>query len=214
MGFYNYFGESRGKQAKGGDFLLGKVFGCIVLISMVFGVFMGTGADMATAVLDSADRAIQLTLTLGGMMCLFCGIMRVLECAGAIRWLTRLFRRPLAFFFPDAAASGEGLEEIAANVAANLLGIGNAATPMALRALEKMQRNNPKPDTATGDMITLTVLNTCSLAILPSTILTLRQKAGAEHPFSVVVPIWICSFACAALGLLMTRVLRGRSRKK
>lgn len=146
-------------------------------------------------------------------MCLFCGVMRVLEEAGVIRRLSRLLRRPLAFFFPETAANGDGMEELAANVAANLLGVGNAATPMALRALEKMQKHNPAKDVATGDMITLTVLNTCSLAIVPSTILALRQKAGATHPFSVVVPIWICSFTCAALGLLLTRALRARGRK-
>jgi spore maturation protein A len=139
--------------------------------------------------------------------------MRVLEKAGAIRCLSRLLRRPLTFFFPETAATGEGLEEIAANVAANLLGVGNAATPMALRALEKMQKHNLEKDTATGDMITLTVLNTCSLAIVPTTILALRQKAGATNPFSVVVPIWICSFTCALLGLLITRALRGKGHK-
>lgn len=194
--------------------MLGKVFGCIVLVSMAFGIFGGSGAEMATAALDGAGRAIQLTLTLGGMMCLFCGVMRVLEEAGAIRWLSRRLRRPLAFFFPETAASGEGLEEISANVAANLLGVGNAATPMALRALEKMQKNNPTPDVATGDMITLTVLNTCSVALVPTTILALRRQAGASDPYSVVVPIWICSVVCAALGVGITRALRGKRRRK
>ncbi len=188
--------------------MLGKVFGCIVLLSAAFGLALGNGPDMAAAALEGTGRAMELTLALGGMMCLFCGVMRVLEKAGAIRFLTRLLRRPLAFFFPDTAASGEGMEEIAANVAANLLGVGNAATPMALRALEKMQKHNPTPDAATGDMITLTVLNTCSLAIVPSTILALRQKAGAADPFSVVIPIWICSSTCALLALAITRSLR------
>lgn len=188
--------------------MLGKVFGSIVLLSVAFGLVLGRGADMAAAALDATGRAMELTLTLGGMMCLFCGVMRVLEKAGAIRALTRVLRRPLAFFFPESAKSGDGLEEISANVAANLLGIGNAATPMALRALEKMQKRNPNPDTATGDMITLTVLNTCSLSLVPTTILTLRRQAGAEDPFSVVVPIWICSAICAMLALLITRAMR------
>lgn len=190
--------------------MLGRVFGVIVLVAFAFGCLGGTGEAMAEAVLQGAGRAVELTLTLGGAMCLWCGVMRVLEEAGVVKRLARLLRRPLAFFFPDTAARGEGLEEICANFAANLLGIGNAATPMALRALEKMQSSNPKPDTATGDMITLTVLNTCSVAIVPSTILTLLTGAGAARPFAVVVPIWICSFTCALLGLLITRALRGR----
>lgn len=192
--------------------MLGKVFGVIVLVALVFGVMTGAGEAMATAVLDGAQSAVQLTVALGGGMCLWCGVMRVLEELGAVRVLARLLHRPLAFFFPDTASSGQGMEEICANLAANLLGIGNAATPMALRALEKMQRSNPTPDVATGDMITLTVLNTCSLSLLPTTLLTLLHRAGAVDPFSIIIPIWICSSACALLSLLLTRALRGRAR--
>lgn len=188
--------------------MLGRVFGVMVVLALAFGLATGSGAAMGTAVLEGAQSAVQLTLTLGGSMCLWCGVMRVLERAGTIRWLSRLLRRPLAFFFPETAAGGEGMEEICANLAANLLGVGNAATPMALRALEKMQRTNPHPDTATGDMITLTVLNTCSVSLIPATLLALRHRAGAADPFDVLLPIWICSAVCASLALLITRLLR------
>ena len=190
--------------------MLGKVFGAISLIAVAFGLALGRGAQMGTAVLEGASDAIELTLTLGGMMCLWCGVMRVLEEAGAVRILARLFRRPLAFFFPQTAKTGEGMEEVCANLAANLLGVGNAATPMALCALEKMQKNNPEPSVASGDMITLTVLNTCSVSLVPSTVLALRQAAGSKDAFRVIVPIWICSVSCAALALFMTRLLRGK----
>ena len=189
--------------------MLGRVFGVMVVVSLAFGVATGAGEAMGAAVLEGADAAVRLTLTLGGAMCLWCGVMRVLETAGAVRWLARLLRRPLAFFFPDTAGSGEGMEEICANLAANLLGVGNAATPMALRALGKMQKHNPTPAVATGDMITLTVLNTCSVSLIPSTLLALRHKAGATDPFDVLLPIWLCSAACALLSLLITRVVRG-----
>lgn len=190
--------------------MLSKVFGVMVLVAFVFGIYNGAGEAMSSAVLEGASSAVKLSLSLCGTMCLFCGVMRVLEEAGAVRWLSRLLRRPLAFFFPDTAASGEGLGEICASFAANLLGVGNAATPMALAALEKMQKRNAHPDTATGDMITLTVLNTCSVSIIPSTLLALRREAGASDPFAVLIPIWICSASCAALALLITRGLRGR----
>ena len=193
--------------------MLGKVFGAIVIVAVAFGFWGGEAEAMAGAALDGAGRAIELTLTLCGLMGFWSGVMSVLEEAGLVGRLARLLRRPLALFFPMAARQGEGLEEICANFAANLLGIGNAATPMALRALEKMQASNPEPDTATGDMITLTVLNTCSVSLLPSTILALRRQAGAARPFEVVVPIWICSAVCAFLGLCMTRLLRGKEKR-
>ena len=190
--------------------MLGRVFGVMVLIALGFGLSDGRGAEMATAVLDGAEGAVQLCLTLCGMMGLWCGVMRVLEQAGAVRLLSRLLRRPLRVFFPETAASGDGMDEICANLAANLLGVGNAATPMALCALEKMQRRNPTPEVASDDMITLTVLNTCSVSLVPSTLITLLHSAGAADPFACLLPIWICSFCCAALALLACRLLRGR----
>lgn len=189
--------------------MLGKVFGIICLIALLFGIVGGQGEAMASAVLDGAAGAIQLTITLAGSMCLWCGVMRVLEEAGVIRRLSRILQRPLRFFFPETAAGGEGMEEICANIAANLLGVGNAATPMALCALEKMQKNNPDPAVATGDMITLAVLNTCSFSFLPSTLLSLRRAAGVSEPFAVLIPIWLCSLTCATLALFLCRLLRG-----
>lgn len=188
--------------------MLGKVFGILCLLAILFGLPTGHGAEMATAVLDGTTSAIQLTLTLCGIMSLWCGIMQVLEKRGIIRALARLLRRPLAFFFPETVKNGEGMEELCSNLAANLLGVGNAATPMALQALKKMQRHNPEPDVATGDMITLTVLNTCPLTLIPSTLLAIRQRAGAAEPFRVILPIWISSVCCAGLMLLLSRALR------
>ncbi len=194
--------------------MLGKVFGVICLVATAFGVALGRGEAMASAALAGAADAVKLTLTLCGMIGLWCGVMRVLTEAGILRRMARWLRRPLTFFFPDTAKSGEGMEEICANVAANLLGVGNAATPMALKAMEKMQKNNPSPTVATGDMITLAVLNTCSVSLIPSTLLAMRQAVGASRPFEVVVPIWICSGLCAALGLILTRALRGKGKVK
>ena len=194
--------------------MLGRVFGVMVLTALGFGLCGGRGAEMATAVLEGASSAVQLCLALCGMMGLWCGVMRVLERAGAVRLLSRVLRRPLALFFPETAASGEGMEEICANLAANLLGVGNAATPMALSALEKMQRRNPTPEVATDDMIALTVLNTCSLSLIPSTLIALLHAAGATDPFAALLPIWLCSATCAALALVSCRLLRGRVFKK
>jgi spore maturation protein A len=138
--------------------------------------------------------------------------MRVLERAGLISRLAHLIAPLLRFYFPDTYEKKNGSDEIAANISANLLGIGNAATPLALSAMKKMQENNESPDTASDDMITLAVLNTASISIVPSTILALRRAAGSSEPFSVVAPIWICSACTSALALLLCRALRGKSK--
>ena len=168
---------------------------------------------MGGAVLEGASSAVELTLTLGGSMCFFCGLIEVLREAGVMRLFARLLRPFLALFFPGVYKSGEGAEEICGNLAANLLGAGNAATPLALRAMEKLAQNNPEPGVATNDMVTLAVLNTASLSLLPTTVIALRQKAGATDPFLPVLPIWICSAVSALFSLLLT-MLWGRWGKR
>ena len=133
--------------------------------------------------------------------------MRVLTEAGVTKKLARLLRPLLRPFFPDAATRDEGMEEICANVSANLLGIGNAATPLALCAMEKLQRHNPTPDRASREQITLAVLNTAPLTCIPATLLALRRAAGSANPYLILIPVWITSAFCALLALLLTAAL-------
>ena len=194
--------------------MLGKIFGVVCAVSVVFAFINSSIGELGGAVIDGASSAVSLTVSLCGMMCLWCGIMRVFERAGVIEKLARLLSPFLKLFFPDAYKKGEGCSEIAANISANLLGIGNAATPLALLAMKKLQKNNPTPSVASCDMITLAVLNTASISIVPSTILALRRAAGSADPFSVVAPIWICSACTSALALLICRIMRGKDTPK
>ena len=188
--------------------MLGKIFGIICLISLFFGICNGNTAALGSAVLDGAGSAVQVLLSLGGMMCLWCGMMRVLSKAGVIGKLSRLLSPVLRLLFPEASRTGEGLEEISANVSANLLGIGNAATPFAIRAMEEMQKHNPHPERATAEQITLAVLNTASVTLIPANLLALRRAAGSEQPYAVMIPIWITSILCAAMAGLLTALPR------
>ncbi len=192
--------------------MLGKIFGIICIVSVFFGIACGNTGQLGSAVIDGASSAVTLTLALLGMMCLWSGILNVLKEAGAIKKLTVLMTPILKFFFPDAYKSGVGSEEIAANVAANLLGVGNAATPLALSAMKKLQLQNPTPEIASRDMITLAVLNTSSVSLIPSTVITLLRSSGSENPFDIIIPIWITSFTCAAMALILCRALGSATR--
>lgn len=187
--------------------MLGRVFGCMCLISFVYTLYMGNSEALLYAVLDGASGAVTLIISLCGMMALWCGMMKVFEGAGLIERLSRLLSPLLRRCFSAAYKSGEGIGEISANISANLLGIGNAATPLALSAIKKLQAINPDKSTASADMITLAVMNTASLNIIPSTIIALRRAAGSTAPHAVIVPIWIVSAACALLALTLTCVL-------
>lgn len=188
--------------------MLGKIFGIICVMAFVFGLLTGNSASLGNAILDGASGALQVTLSLCGMMCLWCGMMRVMSEAGLIRKLSRLLMPFLRVFFPEAARTGEGIEEISANVSANLLGIGNAATPFALKAMEQMQKHNSHPSRASAEQITLAVLNTASVTLIPANLLALRRAAGSSRPYAVMLPIWITSILCASMALLLTSIPR------
>lgn len=186
--------------------MLGKIFGIICLISTISAILTGNLTALGGAILDGAGAAVTLTLTLAGMMCLWNGLLHVFREAGAIRWLSKLLAPFLRLFFPDAYRTGNGIEEITACVSANLLGIGNAATPLALAAMDQLKKDAPEPETASADMITLALLNSAPLTLLPASLIALRRAAGSSNPFSVVIPVWIASAGSALFALLLSRV--------
>ncbi len=185
--------------------MLGKTFGILSLIALFFAFFTNNVTAVSEAVFEGAQAAVSLSVSLLGIMCLWNGIMEVLKEAGLVAKLARFLRPFLRFFFPDSP-EGKGEEEIAACVSANLLGLGNASTPLALAALDKMKKN-ARGEPPTRDMITLAVMNTASFSLLPTTIVSLRHAAGSENPFRVVAPIWLCSFCGFLLALFLCRAV-------
>ena len=188
--------------------MLGKIFGTFCAFSLLFGAFCGRLPEVASAIPDGAQKAVEVTLTLLGMMCLWSGVMQVLLDAGVVKKMARVFSPFLRHIFPKAYQTGEGYEEICATISANFLGIGNAATPFALCAMKKMQKHNPTPDSADNEQITLAVLSTASLTIVPANLLALRRAAGSQNPFSIMIPTWITSLLCVSFALLLTSFLR------
>ena len=192
----------------------GKVFGAVCLTALVFCAFSGEWSAVGGAVLEGADTAVRVSLSLLGTLCLWGGMLEVLKEAGVTRLMARLLRPILRRAFPRAWSLGEGDAEISANVSANLLGLGNAATPMGLEAMKRLQRHNPDPHRASGEQCALMVLNTCAVTLLPTTLLALRRAAGSSTPQAVLIPVWIVSSVCFAVALLLSRLLsacdRGR----
>ena len=192
--------------------MIGKIFGIFCTLSLLFGALCGRLPEVASAIPDGAAKAIEVTLSLLGMMCLWSGVMQVLSDAGIIKKIARIFAPFLRHVFPKAYQTGEGYDEICATLSANFLGIGNAATPFALSAMKKMQRHNPSPESADNEQITLAVLSTASLTLVPANLLALRRAAGSQNPFSIMIPVWITSLFCVAFSLLLTSFLRIRKR--
>lgn len=185
--------------------MIGKICGFICVFSFIFGCISGNISELGNAVYDGASSAVNLTISLIGMMCLWNGIMQVAVASGFVEKLSRLLSPLLKFLFPDAHKKKNGMGEIAASFSANIFGIGNAATPLAIKAMEKLQENNEKKSVATNDMIMFTVLGTASFDMFPTTLIALRKAAGSEAPFEIIVPVWICSFFTALVAVLLVK---------
>lgn len=186
--------------------MIAKCFVGITVISVLYAVLTGNTPGLTNAVLDGCGRAVQLSIELCGMSCLWCGILEVFRDSGILDRISRILSPVLRHVFPAAWKTGIGKQEITAAVSANLLGIGNAATPYALSAMQKLDSINPEPGVTTADMAAFTVLGTASLNLLPTTLLTLRRAAGSAEPYAILVPVWIASFVCAVLGICLVRL--------
>ncbi len=186
--------------------VIGKIFGILCVISFGFGLYSDNLDKIGNAVVESAGGAVELTVSLVGIMCLWNGIMSVAKESGFIDRMARIMSPILKFLFPDSYKKKNGIGEIAASISANIFGIGNAATPLALKAMEKMQENNSDKTKATDDMIMFTVLGTASFDFFPTTLIALRKAANSANPFEIIVPVWICSFFTALFAVLLVKI--------
>lgn len=184
-------------------------------MSFFFALLTGKMLPLGEAILTGMGRAVEITLSLCGMLCLWNGLVRVLEAAGAIRVLTRVLHPILRLFFPYASKDKRILDAIGANVGANLLGLGNAATPAGLRAMQCLEKQNPHPKRATPEEKILILLNCAPLTLLPANLLALRSAAGSQTPYAVLLPVLAVSVGSLLLLLLLSRILYlGEGRKR
>lgn len=191
--------------------MLGKVFSLICIISFAYSLIAGTTADMASALLDGTGRAVEVTLSLIGVMSLWNGVMETLREAGAIGLLTRLAKPLLSRLFPTASRTGKGIDAAAACIAANLLGIGNAATPLGIAAVREMQDGDAE---ARDDTILLTVLNTASFSAVPTTVLALRSAAGASLMFELLPVVWMTGGIGVVTAIISVKLLCALTKRR
>ena len=176
----------------------------LILLSLLFGGLNGTMEAVSAAALSGAQSACELCFGLCGALCLWNGILRLLEAGGIAGLLTRLLRPLLCRLYPAARGDGEALQALAENLSANLLGLGNAATPAGIRAAQSLRRG----ERATDGLCRLVVMNSASVTLLPATVCALRASLGSAAPFEIVPAVWLTSGASLLAGLLAERLLR------
>ena len=176
----------------------------MVLVSILCGLATGNGAAVGAAALEGAGAAVELCLAMAGVLCLWMGIMEIMKRSGLSAGLSRLLRPLLRRLYPDYARDREVMDCISANVSANLLGLGNAATPLGIQAAQKMSRR--RPGVACDGMCMLVVCNTASIQLIPTTVAGVRLAAGCETPFDILPAVWLASALSVCAGILAAKV--------
>ena len=185
------------------------IWSAMLLTAIVCGFFNGTLAETVNAAFDGAAAAAETVLSLTGIICLWTGILTIAERSGISAAFERLLSPLISRLFKSAPAVAR--EHITMNIAANILGMGNAATPAGIRAMSELDKANPHPKTPTRSMAMLMVLNTASVQLIPATIIALRRSAGSAAPESVALPIVISSLiGCIAAVAAVRLFMRGR----
>ncbi|HEY0591934.1 MAG TPA: nucleoside recognition domain-containing protein [Thermoanaerobaculia bacterium] len=182
-------------------------FGLIV-IAFVVAAIRGTAGQVTAGAIDSAKVAVEISLGLIGIMALWLGVMRVAEKSGLVTLLSRVISPVMRFIFPEVPRDHPAMGAIVMNLAANMLGLNNAATPLGIKAMEELQELNPEKDTATNSMVMLLAINTASIQLIPATVIGLMVAAGSRNPTAIISTTLIVTAGSLVVAIVVTRLLQ------
>ena len=181
------------------------IWSVMVLASVLCAAATGQEGDVAAAALEGAAAAVELCLSMAGVLCLWTGVMEVMKRSGLTEGLSRLLRPVLRRLYPDFAGDREVMDSVAANVSANLLGLGNAATPLGIRAARRMSLRSP--GVASPALCMLVVCNSASIQLIPTTVASVRAAQGSAAPFDILPAVWLASALSVSVGIAAVKLL-------
>ncbi len=191
--------------------MLNMIWGGMILCSLVVSVFTGQLEQTAAAAVTGAGSGVETCFSLLGILCLWSGLTKIGERAGLITFLGKLLRPLLLFLFPQLNENSPAKGSIVMNMVANLLGMGNAATPLGIKAMQDLARENHNRSVPSNAMCMLVVINTASIQLLPTTLISLRQAYGSSAPGNVIVPVWLVSICALAVGVTIAKFMERRT---
>ncbi len=190
--------------------MLNKIWPFFIIISFIYSIYSGNISNVNTAVFSSAEQTINLCLTLLGTICLWNGIMNIALKTSLIKKLTKFLKPLIRFLFPDIKNDSDISEQVSMNIVANILGLGNASTPIGLRAIRSMQKNNPDKKTLSNSMAMFILINTASLQIIPTTVIAIRTSLGSSNPSKIILAVWIATIAAFLTAIISGKLLSKR----
>lgn len=176
------------------------IFAGILGISLIAAVLLGNGSALAAAVPQGAQAGITLAISMAGSICLWTGVGKLMEHTGVTKLLTKLLKPILSKLFPSTKQDAQLAGHLSANICANILGLGNAATPMGIQAAQRLAAKT-RGNTASNELCRLVVLNTASIQLIPATVAAVRSSLGCATPFDILPAVWVTSLCSAGIGV-------------
>ena len=187
--------------------MLNIVWPFFIIISFSFAILSGNLENLNSSIFEGANDAVTLSINLLGSLCLWSGIMQIASDSSLVKKLSKLLSPILNFLFPSLITNNKIKKEISMNIIANILGLGNASTPLGLKAMESMQKENPKKDTLSNPMMMFIVINTASIQLIPTTVIAIRNSLNSQNSTSIIFPTWIATILAAISGIFVTKLL-------
>ena len=178
-----------------------------IILSFIYALISGKVNEVNNGIFTSLSDAVELTITFLGTICLWNGIMEIAKKTSLINKMTNMLKPFINFLFPDLKENKTAKQEISMNMIANILGLGNAATPLGIKAMKTMQKENKKKDTLTNSMMMFIVINTASLQLIPTNVIAIRTSLNSENPTSIILPVWIATIIAAIVGISFSKML-------
>lgn len=190
------------------------IFAVLIILSLIVSFINGTVDETINAGIEGARGSIELVLSFAGIMCMWSGFLKLAEEGGALDFILKIIRPVTKLLFPKLKKNSEALKHIGANISANLLGVGNAATPAGIAAMNELDKQNQNPLVASDEMSIFTVLNTASIQLIPTTIIALRASFGSQNPESIILPVWISSLCAVICAVSLMKIINNINAKK
>lgn len=190
--------------------MLNYIWPGMIIISVICALTTGKMPDLSSSVLFGANEAINLTISILGMMCIWSGVMKIAEKSNVTQKLTNFLTPAIKFIFPDCSSHSKCANAICSNITANLLGLGNAATPFGITAMQEMKKISGNSSVASDSMIMFLVINSASLQIMPMMLCGLRQKYGSTNPMQILPCLWLTSLLSLIFGITLTKCFESR----
>lgn len=183
-----------------------------IVISFTYAFLSGNIDKVNNSIFESTQNAVELSIALLGTICLWNGIMEIATKTSLIEKLTKVLYPVIRFLFPEIKKEDKVNKEISMNIITNILGLGNAATPIGLKVMKSLQKSNTKKDTITDSMAMFIVINTASLQLIPTTVIAIRSSMGDNNPTKIIIPVWFATICAAITAVLITKICIKRSK--